>query len=75
MYPLINVKRKIFLTILFYRPVKTDIPEEYDDESEDVMEMLPKSPNMDRKQKLRKQMSVMEVPSDECGLFKMTHWV
>lgn len=59
------------------RPLKSEIPEEFTDEAEDVMEMLPKSPNVnvDRKAKLRKQMSVLEVPSDECGLFKMTHWV
>ncbi|XP_065202119.1 carcinine transporter [Planococcus citri] len=56
------------------RPVKTEIPEEFTDEMEDVIEMLPKSPNP-AKPKLRKQMSVLEVPSDDQGLFKMTHWV
>lgn len=37
--------------------------------------MLPKNLSIRRKPTLKKQLTILEVPSDECGLFKMTHWV
>ncbi|XKL66727.1 hypothetical protein PGB90_010147 [Kerria lacca] len=45
------------------------------EEIEDMIEMLPKNLSIRRKPTLKKQLTILEVPSDECGLFKMTHWV
>lgn len=46
-----------------------------EEEMEEDIEMLPRNPSIRRKPTLRKQMSIMEVPSDGSGIFKMTHWV
>lgn len=70
-----------FHVLLFSRPQRThalpcdDEDEEEEEEEEDVLEMMPTNPISRRKPTLRKQMSILEVPSDESGLFKMTHWV
>lgn len=56
------------------RPTKSDSLY-LEEEMEEDIEMLPRNPSIRRKPTLRKQMSIMEVPSDGSGIFKMTHWV